>query len=340
MKIKISFAAIALVILSICFSACAEEPVEANIHTYEAVIHDEPFAISYLADVKGDDGTVSALSEAELAEIDKSVSEAMKSSLLIFSEHNTAGVGEINKTVDAVLDCNGKLLDLIKYTYTLSSLSGGRYDPSFGAVTDLYKTEGEITTDALTEALKHTGVNLIEIEDNNIRKKDRAAKLDFDSVSCGYSIADAVAVLESRNISYAVLTYGNTVATFGCEGEETETHIAVYLADGNEVYDGILSFSDAVATTCNGESLVIDYKTGERIDGEHNTVVVYCDDGIASNMLAPMLYSMNEEEIMNFYNSRVISFEAVVIEDNGEFFTTSENVKYEAVKNGETETKE
>lgn len=340
MKTKISFAAIALIILSICLISCGEEKVEANLHTYEAAIHNEAFSVTYLYDVKTDKGTVKTLSESEIAEIDKAVSEAMKSSLLIFSERNTAGVGEINKEVDAVLNCNEKLLELINYTYTLSNLSGGRYSPAMGTVTELYAAGNEVSAEALAEAMTHTGTDLIKIEETDIRKADRKAKLNFDSIACGYSIADAVAVLESYNISYAVLSYGRTVATFGVENTEEEnakTDIAVYLTDGDDKYDGILSFKNAVATICNKDKLVLDVETGERVEGEHDTVIVYCDDGIVSNVLATMLYSMTEEEIMNFYNSRVFSFEAVVIDSEGDFFVTSEAVEYNKYEEAETE---
>ena len=319
-------AALAISVIMMCSAVCGcGKKEEVNMHNYEATVNGEPFKLTY--SLKKNDGGV--FSDEEAAEIDKAVSGALTNAMFLFSESNSAGVGEINKSVDAVLDCSKDLLELIEYSYTLSNLTGGRYQPVFGCVTELYKKGGDITDEALAEALKHTGMNLVSIEDNNIRKTDRDAKLDYESISAGYALKDATAVLSVKGVSYAVLTYKNTVVSVGQLKSKEAVDVAVYLSDNEENYSGVLSFNNSVVTTCNKKSLVLDTETGKKVEGEHDTVIVICEDGILSNALAPIIYSMSKDEIQNLYDSKVLRFEAVVVEADGEFYKTSDAVKYE-----------
>ncbi len=316
--------ALAISVIMMCNAAsCGKK--EDHMHTYEATVNGEPFRLSY--PLEKSDGTMRT--DEEISDIDKSVSKALTDALFIFSEENSAGVGEINKSVDAVLNCSSELTELINYTYSVSNMTGGKYQPVFGAVTELYKSGAEVTQEALSEAMTHTGLSLISIEDGNIRKSDRAAKLDYDSISAGYALADAAAVLSVKRVDYAVLTYKNTVTSCGEPQKGENVDVAVYLSEVGENYSGILSFKNAVVTTCNKKSLVLDSSTGERVDSEHDTVIVICSDGILSNALVPVLYGMSAEEIQRLYDSKAISFEAVVIDADGEFYKTSDSVLYE-----------
>lgn len=321
---RITALAISVIMMCSALWGCGKKE-EVKLHDYEAIVNGEPFKLTY--SLEKNDGGV--FSEEEAAEIDKSVSGALTKAMFLFSDTNSAGVGEINKSVDAVLDCSKELLDLIEYTYRLSSLTSGRYQPVFGCVTGLYKNGGDITEEALAEALKHTGMSLITIEDNNIRKADREAKLDYDSISAGYALKDATAVLSVKGVSYAVLTYKNTVVSVGHIDPKEAVDVAVYLSDNKESYSGVLSFNNSVVTTCNKNDFVIDNRTGKRVESKHDTVIVMCDDGILSNVLAPIIYSMTKDEIQNLYDSKVLRFEAVVVDADGEFYKTSDAVKYE-----------
>ncbi len=332
MKTKITALVISVIMICCTFVGCSDDGIE--MHTYEAVVNSEPFCLTYRVSEDGE--TIRA--DEEMAEIDKACAKALAEALYIFSAENTAGVGEINKEVDAVFDCSKKLVELLGYTYSISEKLGGKYQPVLGSVTELYKSGEEITDANLVEAMLHTGLDHISVDGTTIRKDDRLAKLDYDSISAGYALADAAAVLSVKGVNYAVLTYKNTVVTFGeanYEESENKVDVAVYTSDDQEQYHGIISFKNSVLTTCNKDSLVIDSRTGKRVEGQHDTVVVLCSDGILSNALAPVLYSMSVDEIERMYNSRVIRFEAVVIGNDGEVYKTSDELEY--LKYEETE---
>lgn len=322
MKTKITALAISVIMMCSMMSSCGKK--EIQMHTYEAIVNGEAFKLTY--PVASDEENLKT--EEEMVEIDVAAANAVADALFMFSEENSAGVGEINKSVDAVFDCSEKLIDLLNYTYSVSTMTGGRYQPVLGTVTDLYKSGAEITDEALAEALTHTGMDLISIDENSIIKTDRCAKLDYESISAGYALADAAAVLSVNGVEYAVLTYMNTVATFGQPLEKEKVDVAVYCSSSDENYHGVLSFNNSVVTTCNKESFVIDSSTGRKFESSHDTVVVISNDGILSNALAPVLYGMSTEDIQKMYNSRVIKFEAVVIDENGDVYTTSEAVEY------------
>ncbi|MBR6651402.1 MAG: FAD:protein FMN transferase [Clostridia bacterium] len=252
MKTKITAFVISVIMICGTLVGCGKEKVK--MHTYEANINSEPFKLTYPVEKDG----VVLKTESEIAEIDKACAKAVANALFMFSSENSAGVGEINKSVDAVFDCSEKLMDLLNYTYTVSGITGGKYQPVFGAVTELYKGDSEVTDEAIAEAMTHTGLELITLEENSIIKADRNAKLDYESISAGYALADAAAVLSVNGIDYAVLTYMNTVTTFGQISEKEKVDLAVYSCGSDESYHGVLSFTNAVVTTCNKDYIVID----------------------------------------------------------------------------------
>lgn len=322
MKTKITALVISVMMICGTLVACGKDDIK--MHTYEANVNSQPFKLTYPVEINGE----VLKTEEEIAKIDKACAKAVADALFMFSSENSAGVGEINKSVDAVFDCSKKLMELLTYTYSVSSMTGGKYQPVFGAVTELYKSGAEVTDEAVAEAMTHTGLDLIVLEENSIVKKDRNAKLDYESISAGYALEDAAAVLSVEGVEYAVLTYMNTVTTFGQLTEKEKVDVAVYSSNSEESYHGVLSFNNAVVTTYNKDDLVIDSATGKKIEHAHDTVVVISNDGILSNALANTFCSMTTEEIQKLYNSRLIKFEAVIIEGDGEVHTTSETVEY------------
>ncbi len=322
MKTKITALVISVIMICGTFVACGKD--EIKMHTYEASVNSEPFKLSYPVEING----VKLKTEEEMAEIDKACAKAVADALYMFSDENSAGVGEINKSVDAVFDCSDKLMELLTYTYSINTMTGGRYQPVFGAVTELYKSGAEVTDESIAEAMTHTGIDLITLQEKSIIKTDRNAKLDYDSISAGYALADAAAVLSTKGVEYAVLNYMNTITTFGWITENEKVDVAVYSSASDESYHGVLSYNNAVVTICNKDSVIIDSTTGKKADAIHDAVVVITNDGILSNALASVFYTMTTDEIQKLYDSRLIKFEAVVIEENGDFHATSDAVEY------------
>ena len=110
-------------------------------------------------------------------------------------------------------------------------MTGGKYQPVLGSVINLYESGEEITDANLVEAMLHTGLDHISVDGTTIRKDDRLAKLNYDSISAGYALADAAAVLSVKGVNYAILTYMNTVVTYGemnHDDPEDKVNVAVY----------------------------------------------------------------------------------------------------------------
>ena len=324
---KITALVISVIMICSCTVSCSG-PEEVNLHTYEATVGDRAFKAVYLADVSRD-GETTALSESELEAVDTALSDAVKDKLWFFSEENSEGIYELNKEVDAILDCNEDVIEFVEYAYSLTETADGKYQPVMGAATSLYSDGSQVTAELLSEAMTHVGNELIVVDGANVRKSDRKAKFDFDSIVEGYVLADTMAVLSSKNINYAILSCGNTVATYGSLEKEETVDMAVYLSNDSKMHSGILSFNDTVVTTCNSHSLVLDVATGEKVQSEHDTVIVLCSDGVLSNVIAPIIYGMSTDDIMKLYNKKQLNFEAVIIDANGDFVTTSEAVVYE-----------
>ena len=327
MKNRLTALAISVIIICTCVVSCSKKNL--NLHTFEAKIGEEPFKATYLAEKS--DGT--PMTEEEISEIDSALAAAVTDSLEIFSEGNSEGVEEINKPVDAVLDCNEELIKLVEYTYSLTETTKGAYQPVMGAVAELYTSVEEITPEALAEALTHTGNKLITIEGDIIRKSDREAKLYLDNIVAGFVLRDVSAVLASKNVVYSVITYRDSTATFGSAEEDEAVDMAVYLSGDNSTHSGVLSYNDAVATVYNSSSLVFNNNTGEKVTSEFDTIIVLSPDAVFSNVIADIVYGMSEEQIMKLYNEGYLDFEAVMIYADGSFAKTSDEIVYEKTVN-------
>ena len=329
MKNRLTALAISVIMICMCAVSCSEKP--ANLHTFEARIGEEPFKATYLTDKS--DGTV--FTEAEIAEIDSALSTTLGESTKVFSGFNSEGIYSVNERVDAVLKCSEDVISLIEYTYSLTELTKGAYQPVMGAVTDIYFSDGvtEITDEMLAESLTHTGNQLITVDGNNVYKADREAKFDLDSILEGVVIRDAGAVLASKNVTYAVINFKESTATFGSLAEDEPLDMAVQLSGDTETHSGILSFNDMTVTVHDADSFVVDNETGKKKVSEFDTVIVMSRDAILSSIIADIVYGMSADEIIKLHNEGYLDFEAVMIYADGEFVKTSEEIVYEKTVN-------
>ena len=101
MKTKITALAISVIMMCSMMSSCGKK--EIQMHTYEAIVNGEAFKLTY--PVASDEENLKT--EEEMVEIDVAAANAVADALFMFSEENSAGVGEINKSVDAVFEYGG-----------------------------------------------------------------------------------------------------------------------------------------------------------------------------------------------------------------------------------------
>ena len=139
----------------------------------------------------------------------------------IFSR--TDAESELHKlNAQGSLEVSDELLRVLESALYWCEKSGGAFDITLGAVSDLYDFSGENPSVpeqyALKEALSHTGWENIAIRGNLVSLADSEAVIDLGAIAKGY-IADKLAQhLRESGCESAIINLGGNIL---CVGEKT-----------------------------------------------------------------------------------------------------------------------
>ena len=119
------------------------------------------------------------------------------------------------------LEVSDELLLVLQNALGWCEKSGGAFDITLGAVSDLYGFSGETphapTPSQLGDALEHTGYGKIKISGNTVTLEDPEAVIDLGAIAKGY-IADRLAqFLKENGCESAIINLGGNIL---CVGEK------------------------------------------------------------------------------------------------------------------------
>ena len=154
----------------------------------------------------------------------------------IYYEHS--GVNNlctVNKNAGGEpIEVDQKLIDFLLYAKELYALTGGEMNIMMGAVLRPWHDCREAasndpanasipSTEVLEEAIKHTSIDLLEIDDENntIRITDPAASIDVGALGKGYATEMAARYLESIGTTSYVLNIGGNIRVIGSKPDGT-----------------------------------------------------------------------------------------------------------------------
>lgn len=218
----------------------------------------------------------------------------------------TSDVSRVNAAGGAPVEVDPETVAILKRAVKYSELSGGVFDVTIGALTDLWDVLGEdhrVPSPAeIEEARRTVDYRSIALGENTVALKTPGARLDFGGIAKGY-IADRVRdLLVSRGVKSAIINLGGNVLVVGSrpDGEpwtvgiqapfETEGRYigTVRVRDKSVVTSGIYRryfILDGVLYTH-----IIDPRTGRPVDNELASVTIistrsHDGDGLASACL-------------------------------------------------------
>ena len=157
---------------------------------------------------------------------------------------NTAGCNFVEVSDDTVA--------VIEKGIEFGELSGGEFDITIGAVSELWDFDAGVVPDEseLHEAVKTVDYKQIKIEGNNVALGIEGAKLDLGGIAKGY-IADRVTeLLKENGVEQAIINLGGNVVTIGEKEEGTPWMVGIErpYTDRTEII-GALEVADETVTT-------------------------------------------------------------------------------------------
>ena len=207
------------------------------------------------------------------------------------------------------------IIDLLKFSKEMHTVSGGRVNVAMGSVLSLwhqYREEGISVPpeNLLKEASKHTDINnvIIDEKEGTVLLADPQMSLDVGAVAKGYAIEKIAGYLEEKGVSGYLLNVGGNVRAIGNRGDNKPWTVGVENPDkfsAKAYIEQVELFNQTIATsgnyqryyTVNGKNYhhIIDSKT--LMPGENFTSVsVICDDAGVADSLSTALFLMPYEE--------------------------------------------
>ena len=185
--------------------------------------------------------------------------------------------------------------------------SGGAFDFTLGAVSDLWKfgSTPEIPDEtALLDALSHSGYEKITLSGGKLEMADKSAVLDFGASGKGIALDSVKAYLETREIKNAVVSVGGSTLLFG----DKEFTVGIRNPEGNagsyiaklHMGEGCVSSSGSYEQFFeeNGKRYhhILNPETGYPVDNGLVGVTIVSDSGLLSDALSTACFVLGIEK--------------------------------------------
>ncbi len=211
------------------------------------------------------------------------------------------------------------LLSLLETSLFYSELSGGRFDPTMGAVSAAYGFSSESPTvppaETISEMLSHTGYEKIEIVGSRVTLGDSEAVLDLGAIAKGY-IADRLAeLLREKGVQSAIIDLGGNILCLGSKPDGSDFKVGIqYPYRGSDKIITSVPISDMSVVTSgvyqryfehDGQIYhhLLDPKTGYSINNGLISVSIIGEKSVDCDALSTSVFSMGLDKGMELINS-------------------------------------
>ncbi len=248
---------------------------------------------------------------------------------------------EINSQADSFFEVDSEFCELLNRSYDISAKTNGAFDITIGAVTELWNVTGDEPSvpseESISEALLHTGKDKILLDGNSITKTDREAKLDFGAIAKGYALSKIIDYLKDTDVLYGLVSFGGNVAVFGTKYDSKDQIIKykVGITDPTDttkvvgyvyIENGYVSVSGDYERYFEADSVryhhIMDPATARPAESDISSVSVICNNGSLADALSTALFVMGSEKALEYYESGIYDFEAVITLHDGTTIVT------------------
>ena len=136
----------------------------------------------------------------------------------IFSRtRKESDVSAINAAGGKPVSVSFETADIIQKSLAYSEQTGGLFDISIGAVSELWDFKNGVvpSEQAIAQALPHVGYQGIVVNGQAVQLKDAQARIDLGGIAKGYVADDLAQYLVEQRCESACLDIGGTIRTIG-----------------------------------------------------------------------------------------------------------------------------
>lgn len=337
-EVRMLLYAISIVLLSIGIYSTYQR----RIHTYQEFKNARFYMDTYIEIIvlsNNKDSAEKAMDKAfnVFAKLDKKFNYNDPESLL----------GELNRNMDERRDINNnrekntngwiqvetaledkELAMLIHKGIEFSKMTGGAFDPTLGAVKDLYpfgaKNPSPPPREAIRKTLEISGYQKLNLSGNGLRKP-KGMKIDFGGILKGYAVDEAIDVLKKEGIENALVNAGGNIRVMGKNIKNESWKIGVENPRAPGKIMAVISLDNkAVATSGDYQRYfffdkvryhhILDPKTGEPARKAISATVI-TPDGITSDALSTAVFVMGKRKGIEFLEKHKL--DGIIVDENG-----------------------
>ena len=162
----------------------------------------------------------------------------------IFSRtRKESDVSAINAAGGKPVSVSFETADIIQKSLAYSEQTGGLFDISIGAVSELWDFKNGVvpSEQAIAQALPHVGYQGIVVNGQAVQLKDAQARIDLGGIAKGYVADDLAQYLVEQGCESACLDIGGTIRTIGNKPNGEPWRIGVRTSIDGVLPDGAVN---------------------------------------------------------------------------------------------------
>lgn len=230
---------------------------------------------------------------------------------------------------------------VVKQALSIAEQSGGKFDVTIGAVTNLWqigsddaRKPSDEEIEAALEVIDYRKVTLDE-ENLTVKLEDKGMVIELGGISKGYIGGRVKDILSSYGVTTAIINLGGNVVVMGTSpGSDEGWNVGVQDPDESRgqvvgtqrVTDGAVVTSGVYERFLEVDGVkyhhILDPKTGYPLDNEVSGVTVFARTSFEGDSYSTALFLFGIEEGIEFVES-IDGLEAVFVDKNHGVYLTS-----------------
>lgn len=255
----------------------------------------------------------------------------------------------INHANGAPVEVHDETAELIRYGIAFGDLSGGVFDISIGALTDLWdipNNNGTIPAQSqIDAALATVDYRQITVDGNTVTLGNPDAALDLGGIVKGYAADRMREYLNANGACEGFINLGGNVLTLGQKANDEPYHIGIRkpFGEDGETITAVDVTDRSIVTSGRYERYfekdghiyhhILDPKNGYPYDNGLNGVTILSDSSIVGDALSTICFALGQEKGTEFLSSMPsndflnptlaseTTLQAIFIDENNELIT-------------------